>query len=109
MNWFRKGADGKFVWPGYGENMRVLKWMLDRVEGQAEGTEHLFGISPRQEDLEWGGLPFTATQFAMVSEVDRSAWAQELKLHDELFAQLAHHLPVELTQVRQRIAERLKA
>ncbi len=109
VNWFRKGADGKFVWPGYGENMRVLKWMLDRVEGRAEGTEHLFGISPRQEDLEWGGLPFTATQFAMVSEVDRTAWAQELKLHDELFTQLAHHLPVELTQVRQRIAERLKA
>ncbi len=109
VNWFRKGADGKFVWPGYGENMRVLKWMLDRVEGRAEGTEHLFGISPRQEDLEWGGLPFTATQFAMVSEVDRTAWTQELKLHDELFTQLAHHLPVELTQVRQRIAERLKA
>ncbi len=109
VNWFRKGADGKFVWPGYGENMRVLTWMLDRVEGRAEGTEHLFGISPRQEDLEWGGLPFTATQFAMVSEVDRSAWAQELKLHDELFTQLAHHLPVELTQVRQRIAERIKA
>jgi len=53
VNWFRKGEDGKFVWPGYGENMRVLKWMLERVEGQAGGVEHDFGIGPRYADLSW--------------------------------------------------------
>ena len=53
VNWFRKGADGKFVWPGYGENMRVLKWMVERIDGRADGAEHVFGISPRYEDLSW--------------------------------------------------------
>jgi phosphoenolpyruvate carboxykinase (GTP) len=58
-NWFRKGEDGKFVWPGYGENMRVLKWMIDRIEGKAQGTEHVFGVSPTYEELNWTGLNFT--------------------------------------------------
>jgi phosphoenolpyruvate carboxykinase (GTP) len=52
-NWFRKGEDGKFVWPGYGENMRVLKWMIDRIEGKAAGSDHVFGISPSYEELNW--------------------------------------------------------
>ena len=71
VNWFRKGADGKFVWPGYGENMRVLKWMLERVEGRATGVEHAFGISPRYEDLSWDGLPFTRAQFDTVTSIGR--------------------------------------
>ncbi|MFN5723370.1 MAG: phosphoenolpyruvate carboxykinase (GTP), partial [Betaproteobacteria bacterium] len=93
VNWFRKGADGKFVWPGYGENMRVLKWMLERVEGAAQGVEHVFGISPRYEDLSWSGLEFSRDQFDSVIGIDRAAWAEELKLHDELFEQLSYHLP----------------
>jgi phosphoenolpyruvate carboxykinase (GTP) len=109
VNWFRKGADGKFVWPGYGENMRVLQWMLGRVDGTAGGTENAFGTSPRYEDLRWDGLSFTREQFASVIGVEPQAWQQELKLHDELFAQLAHGLPEELPEVRQRIAERLAA
>ena len=59
VNWFRKGDDGKFVWPGFGENMRVLNWMVGRIEGTAQGEEHAFGISPRYEDIDWGGLGFT--------------------------------------------------
>jgi phosphoenolpyruvate carboxykinase (GTP) len=51
VNWFRKGADGKFVWPGYGENMRVLKWMLERVEGKAHGVDNVFGVTPAYEDI----------------------------------------------------------
>ncbi|MGJ7568648.1 phosphoenolpyruvate carboxykinase (GTP) [Variovorax sp. GB1R11] len=109
-NWFRKGADGKFVWPGYGENMRVLKWMIDRVDGnQTEGVEHLTGVSPRYEDLNWTGLNFSAEQFATVTSIDKAAWEAELKLHEELFKQLEHHLPKELPATKAAIEQRLAA
>ncbi|SFO62436.1 phosphoenolpyruvate carboxykinase (GTP) [Variovorax sp. PDC80] len=108
-NWFRKGADGKFVWPGYGENMRVLKWMIDRIEGKADGVDHITGVSPRYEDLNWTGLDFSAEQFATVTSIDKAAWQAELKLHDELFEQLAHHLPKELPATKAAIEQRLAA
>jgi phosphoenolpyruvate carboxykinase (GTP) len=109
VNWFRKGADGKFVWPGYGENMRVLEWMLSRVEGTAGGEENVFGTSPRYDDLRWDGLKFTREQFGSVIGIDRSAWKQELALHAQLFQQLAYHLPSELPATMARIEERLAA
>jgi phosphoenolpyruvate carboxykinase (GTP) len=109
VNWFRKGADGKFVWPGYGENMRVLEWMLGRIEGRAAGAENAFGVSPRYEDLRWDGLAFTREQFASVIGIDKAAWQQELKLHDELFQQLAWHLPAALPATKARIEQRLAA
>ncbi len=108
-NWFRKGADGKFVWPGYGENMRVLKWMIDRIEGTAQGLEHVFGISPTYEELNWTGLNFTSEQFNTVTSIDKAAWQAELKLHADLFQQLAYHLPKELTDTKARIEIRLAA
>ncbi|WP_017759269.1 phosphoenolpyruvate carboxykinase (GTP) [Pseudacidovorax intermedius] len=108
-NWFRKGDDGKFVWPGYGENMRVLKWMIDRIEGQGQGDEHVFGVSPRYEDLNWTGLDFSREQFDKVTSIDKAAWQAELKLHTELFEQLAHHLPEELPQTKAAIEQRLAA
>ena len=107
VNWFRKGADGKFVWPGYGENMRVLKWMVDCIEGKAQGQDNLFGISPSYEEINWSGLDFTREQFHTVSHVDPAAWQQELALHGELFQQLAHHLPQELLDTRERMLKRL--
>jgi phosphoenolpyruvate carboxykinase (GTP) len=107
VNWFRKGADGKFVWPGYGENMRVLKWMLERVEGRAEGEEHVFGVSPRYEDLSWDGLDFSRAQFDSVIGIDREAWRHEMALHGELFAQLAYKLPTELALRREQIDQQL--
>ena len=107
VNWFRKGEDGKFVWPGYGENMRVLKWMLERVEGRAGGVEHDFGIGPRYADLSWDGLDFTPAQFERVTSLDAADWQRELALHDELFALLAHHLPAELKAVREWLGRRL--
>jgi phosphoenolpyruvate carboxykinase (GTP) len=109
VNWFRKGADGKFVWPGYGENMRVLKWMLERIEGRAGGVEHLFGISPRYEDITWDGLNFTREQFHTVMSIDRAAWQQELKLHGELFDQLASRLPEQLLTTKAQIERKLAA
>jgi phosphoenolpyruvate carboxykinase (GTP) len=109
VNWFRKGEDGKFVWPGYGENMRVLKWMIDRLEGKAQGKENVFGVSPTYEEINWTGLNFTADQFKTVTHVDKAAWVEELKLHEELFKQLAYHLPAEMTATKSSLAERLEA
>jgi phosphoenolpyruvate carboxykinase (GTP) len=109
VNWFRKGPEGKFVWPGYGENARVLKWMLERVEGQAQGSEHAFGISPRYEDISWDGLNFSRSQFEQVIGTDTAAWQAELGLHAELFTQLAHHLPTALPETKARIEARLAA
>ena len=108
-NWFRKGEDGKFVWPGYGENMRVLKWMIDRIEGNAVGVDHVFGVSPTYEELNWTGLNFTAEQFKTVTSIDKAAWTAELKLHAELFEQLKHHLPQALLDTKVQIEQRLAA
>ena len=110
VNWFRKGADGKFVWPGYGDNARVLQWMLGRIDGTAgAGSEHIFGVSPNYRDLNWSGLDFSEAQFQSVISIDRDAWVQEMKLHGELFEQLAYHLPVELKATREKILAQLEA
>jgi phosphoenolpyruvate carboxykinase (GTP) len=109
VNWFRKDEAGKFVWPGFGENMRVLKWMIDRLEGRGQGTEHAFGVSPRYEDIHWDGLNFSTEQYKTVTHIDNAAWTKELELHSELFTQLAHHLPRELEETKTKIEKRLAA
>ncbi len=106
VNWFRKGDDGKFVWPGFGENMRVLEWMVRRIEGQAEGEGHACGISPRYDDLDWRGLDFTPEQFEKVISVDSEAWRAELALHTELFETLAQGLPQALRDARTALEAR---
>ena len=108
-NWFRKGDDGKFVWPGYGENMRVLKWMIDRIEGTGQGTNNVMGVTPSYNDLTWTGMPFTQQQFDTVTSIDKAAWKEELALHTELFEQLSHHLPKALTDTKAAIEKRLAA
>ena len=107
VNWFRKDEAGKFVWPGYGENMRVLAWILGRVENKAKGEDHMFGVSPNHGDLIWEGLDFTEAQFNQVISIDKAAWNEELKLHEELFAQLAHGLPTELVQTKAKLEQAL--
>jgi phosphoenolpyruvate carboxykinase (GTP) len=109
VNWFRKGEDGKFVWPGYGENMRVLKWMIDRLEGSAKGAENAFGVSPSYEELNWTGLDFSAEQFKTVTSIDKAAWLKEMELHTELFKQLEHHLPKALIDTKLAFEKRLAA
>ncbi len=112
VNWFRKGADGGFVWPGYGENMRVLQWIVERVEGgegKSPGAEHAFGISPRYEDLDWTGLDFSRGRFDTVINVDPAEWKAELGLHEILFKQLAYHLPAEIGATKANIEARLDA
>ena len=109
VNWFRKDEAGKFVWPGYGENMRVLKWMLDRIEGQAQGTETMFGLAPTYDEITWTGLDFSAEQFNTVSHIDKAAWAEEFKSHDAHFELLSYHLPQALTDTKAALEQRLAA
>jgi phosphoenolpyruvate carboxykinase (GTP) len=107
VNWFRKDADGKFVWPGYGENMRVLKWMIDRIEGKAEGEETMFGIAPAYGELNWTGLDFSPEQFKTVTSIDKAAWEEEFKSHEEHFEKLKHNLPKELVETKALLEKRL--
>jgi phosphoenolpyruvate carboxykinase (GTP) len=107
VNWFRKGADGQFVWPGFGENMRVLEWILGRVDGKAKGTANVFGISPWFEDIRWDGLNFSKEQFNTVMSFDKAAWKQEVTLHTELFKQLAHGLPPQMLATKAKLEARL--
>ncbi len=107
VNWFRTDEAGKFVWPGFGDNMRVLKWMLERIEGTAGGTENVFGTTPKFSDLNWDGLDFTQQQFDTITSIDKDAWLEELKLHEELFDKLAHHLPQELVDTKAALEKRL--
>ncbi|MDZ5636584.1 phosphoenolpyruvate carboxykinase (GTP) [Janthinobacterium sp. GMG1] len=109
VNWFRTDEAGKFVWPGFGDNMRVLKWMLERIEGKAGGVENLFGTTPQYGDLNWDGLPFTQQQFDTITSIDKAAWVEELKLHTELFEKLAYHLPQELADHKAALEKRLGA
>ncbi|MBW3511929.1 phosphoenolpyruvate carboxykinase (GTP) [Janthinobacterium sp. NKUCC06_STL] len=109
VNWFRTDEAGKFVWPGFGDNMRVLKWMLERIEGKAGGVENLFGTTPQYGDLNWDGLPFTQQQFDTITSIDKAAWVEELKLHTELFEKLAYHLPQELADHKAALEKRLSA
>ena len=93
VNWFRKNGDGKFIWPGFGENMRVLKWIVERVEGKASANDTPLGAIPRYTDLDWSGLAFDESKFDSVTAVNQAHWRQELTLHDELLTKLQHNLP----------------
>ena len=107
VNWFRKDATGKFVWPGFGENMRVLSWIVGRCQGQAHAIETPLGWMPEFGDLHWQGLEFGADKYASVTNIDRAAWKRELELHDELFAKLKDRLPQPLALERQLLEARL--
>ena len=109
VNWFRTDADGKFVWPGFGDNMRVLKWMLERIEGKAGGTENVFGTTPDYADLNWDGIDFSEQQFAAITSIDKDAFSAELALHNELFDKLAYRLPPQLAATKAALAQRLAA
>lgn len=101
VNWFRKDADGKFLWPGFGENMRVLKWIVDRARGRALGRETPIGWVPRYEDLDWEGLDFSRESFEELQRFDRAGWRQEILDHENLFLDLHSHLPKELIYERE--------
>src|SRR5579883_1723689 len=107
VNWFRKGEDGKFVWPGYSENMRVLKWIVDRVHGHARANETPIGWTPKYDDIQWKGLDFPREKFEELQKVDRGAWKSEVMDHEELFIELHDHLPPEMIYEREFLICRL--
>jgi len=104
VNWFRKGADGKFLWPGFGENMRVLKWIVERANGSVSATESPLGWIPREEDMDLTGLDdFGADEYRQVMGIDAELWKQEVLSHEELFVSLYDRLPKELLAIRELI------
>ena len=100
VNWFRKDAQGQFIWPGFRENMRVLKWIVDRARGRAIGRETPIGWTPRYEDIEWSGLNFSKEKFDELQHFDHDAWRAEVIGHEELFIDLHDHLPPEIVYER---------
>jgi phosphoenolpyruvate carboxykinase (GTP) len=107
VNWFRKDENGDFVWPGFRENMRVLKWIVDRSHGRAAGQETPIGWMPTYADMDWKGLEFSETEFDKLQHFDRDAWKQEVTGHEELFIELHDHLPPEVVYERELLICRL--
>jgi phosphoenolpyruvate carboxykinase (GTP) len=107
VNWFRKDDNGKFIWPGFGENMRVLKWIVDRVHGRGFAVESPIGWMPRHEDIGWKGLDFKAENFYKLMSVGREAGAQEARSHEELFDRFLDRLPKEFMLEREMLRSRL--
>lgn len=101
VNWFRKDDEGNFIWPGFGENMRVLKWIVGRIRGKGAGVESPIGWVPRYRDMDWTQSSFTKEDFDKVMTIDREPWKKELLGHEELFAQLYDRLPKEFFYMRE--------
>jgi phosphoenolpyruvate carboxykinase (GTP) len=107
VNWFRKDAESRYLWPGFSENMRILKWIVDRVRGRALGKESPIGWTPHYDDIHWSGLNFSREKFEALQHVDRTAWRAEVIGHEELFIALHSHLPPEMIFERELLICRL--
>jgi phosphoenolpyruvate carboxykinase (GTP) len=107
VNWFRKDAEGKFLWPGFGENLRVLRWIVGRCQGRCRARETPLGWMPRYEDIDWSGLDMPRERFEQLTTLDRKAWRSELIQHEELFLDIHAHLPKELLFERELLICRL--
>ncbi|MCC6977574.1 MAG: phosphoenolpyruvate carboxykinase (GTP) [Candidatus Melainabacteria bacterium] len=104
VNWFRTDDKGKIIWPGFGENMRVLKWISDRVHGKAGAAQTFLGFMPRHKDIDWSGIQnFDQDQFDDLMHIDKELWHRELESHDELFDRMDERMPRELTLIREML------
>ncbi|MCW5700122.1 MAG: phosphoenolpyruvate carboxykinase (GTP) [Rhodospirillales bacterium] len=106
VNWFRKDENGKFVWPGFGQNMRVLKWIIDRVRGRAGAVESPFGMMPRYEDITWSGIEFGTDKYLGITDIAREGVLSETKALKEYFASFGEFLPPELEAQRKDLEDR---
>ena len=109
VNWFRRDQNGNFVWPGFGQNMRVLEWIIERCEGRAEATATPAGLVPSYDQLNWTGTDFSREQFEQVTYQDKAEWLKELDSHKELFAKLGDHVPAELLACHDKVEEMVNA
>ena len=109
VNWFRKNEDGQFIWPGFGENSRVLAWVVDRLENEAEGIDSPVGILPKLEDLPLDGLEISETDLDALFDVDKSSWLAECDLTDEYFSQFDDRVPAEIQAELAELKQRLNA
>ena len=107
VNWFRKDEKGNFQWPGFSENMRVLKWVVEKIRGESNATESPIGWMPHYEDLDWDGLNFTKAQFDEIMTIDREQWKHELLSHAELFERMYDKLPKEFIFMRELLLSSL--
>lgn len=99
VNWFRKDQNGKFIWPGFSDNMRVLKWMFERIDAKADGQINALGISPQFKDLDWSGANFTSEQYQLAMQIDNEQWVKEIQSTKEFFLTLKDSLPVEFINI----------
>jgi phosphoenolpyruvate carboxykinase (GTP) len=107
VNWFRTDANGTYAWPGFGQNMRVLKWIVERCHHRAHGAQTLLGVQPEYRDLDWVGLDFSADRFGQVMRLDPDLWRRELAAHDELLGRLGSKQPGALAALRRDLGEKL--
>jgi len=107
VNWFRKGADGSFLWPGFGENSRVLKWIIERLDGRADGVQTAIGVVPRAQDLDLAGLDLDSAKLDELLGVDAETWRREAALIPAHFDRFGGHLPEELWQEHRELVARL--
>lgn len=109
VNWFRVDENGSFLWPGFGENMRVLRWIVDCVNGRTHGVDSPLGRMPRYKDIDWNGLEFTQKQFEDVMNIDAELWKKEIQLHEELFISLQDKLPKELSSMCKQLLSKISS
>jgi phosphoenolpyruvate carboxykinase (GTP) len=106
VNWFRKDENGKFIWPGFGQNMRVLKWIVDRVQGRADAVESPMGLSPRYEDITWAGLDFSRDKYHGIMDIARQGVMAEVQEIRQFFDTFGDRLPAELESQRKALGEK---
>tara|TARA_Y100001934_G_C11964241_1_gene590991 strand:+ start:124 stop:615 length:492 start_codon:yes stop_codon:yes gene_type:complete len=107
VNWFRKDDDGRFIWPGFGENARVLKWVLERIAGSADAIETPIGMIPKSQDLDISGLDLTSQELETLLAVDHNEWRDELSLIEEHYASIGERLPSEMRLQLEQLSDRL--